>query len=102
VNGHQDLPSDGHEAVAAATTESDRVRRPSRRQLAAEYLRLTPGPSRHCTCTQIFQFWRRPTSWMMHQVGRIMADHSLFREQSYQALSRQDAARRADLGTYQA
>jgi hypothetical protein len=55
------------------------------------------------TCEQMFQFWRRLINQMMHQpVGRTVMDHSLFREQSYHALSRQDAAQRADLGTYRA
>ena len=39
--------------------------------------------------------------WWSEAGGRT-ADLPLFREQSYHALSRQDAARRADLGTYQA
>ncbi len=33
---------------------------------------------------------------------RTIADHSLFREPSYQALTSPNAARRADLGTYRA
>ncbi len=33
VDGHQDLPSDGHEASAGAITESDHARQSSRRSL---------------------------------------------------------------------
>lgn len=36
VDGHQDLPSDGHEVSAVAVTKSDRVHRSSRRQRAAD------------------------------------------------------------------
>jgi hypothetical protein len=49
----------------------------------------------------MFQFWRYLTGNMTHHpVGPAMADHSLFREQTYYALSRQDAAPWADLGSY--
>jgi hypothetical protein len=37
-----------------------------------------------------------------HQIGRTREDLSFFREQNYHALSRQDAARWADLGAYRA
>ena len=33
VDGHQDLPSDGHEVDAMAITESDRIRWSSRREI---------------------------------------------------------------------
>jgi hypothetical protein len=49
------------------------------------------------------QVWCRLTNQTTHRpVDQTAADHSLFREQGYHALSRQDAARRADLGTYRA
>jgi len=52
---------------------------------------------------QMIQFWRRLSDPMTHhQVGRITVDRSLFREPSYRALTRQDGARWADLGTYRA
>jgi hypothetical protein len=51
----------------------------------------------------MFQFWRRLAKPLtQHPVGRAVVDHPLFREQNYHTLSRQDAARRADLGTYRA
>jgi len=55
----------------------------------AEYLRPTLGPPQRHTCAQMFQFWRRLASQMMHHpIGRAVADHPLFREQIYQALIR--------------
>jgi hypothetical protein len=33
-------------------------------------------------------------------IGQAAVDHSLFREQSYHALTRQDTAQSAGLGTY--
>ena len=49
------------------------------------------------------QFRPRLTDPMTHhQIGRTMVDRSFFREQNYHALTRQDAPRRADLGTYRA
>jgi hypothetical protein len=51
----------------------------------------------------MFQFWHCLTDWMMHHpVGLATVVHSLFREQSYHGLSKQDAARWVDLGTYRA
>jgi hypothetical protein len=35
VDGHQDLPSDGHEVDAMAITESDRIRWSSRREICS-------------------------------------------------------------------
>jgi hypothetical protein len=37
-----------------------------------------------------------------HPVGRAVVDHPLFREECNHALTRQDAARWGDLGTYRA
>ena len=53
-------------------------------------------------CVQMIQFWRPLSDPLTHQVGRITVDLSFVREPSYHALSRQDAARWADLGTYRA
>jgi hypothetical protein len=51
----------------------------------------------------MFQFWRRLAKPLtQHPVGRAVVDHPLFSEQSNQTLSRQDAARWADLGMYRA
>jgi hypothetical protein len=36
VDGHEDLPSDGDEVDAVAITESDRIRRSSRREIDSE------------------------------------------------------------------
>ena len=45
------------------------------------------------TFAQMFQFWRCLTNELTHHpVGRAVADYSLFRGQSYHALSGQDAA----------
>jgi hypothetical protein len=35
VDGHQDLPSDGHEVAAMAITEGDRIRWSSRREICS-------------------------------------------------------------------
>jgi hypothetical protein len=43
-----------------------------------------------------------PARWINAPSARLRRIHSLFREQSYDALSRQDAARVADLGAYRA
>ena len=60
--------------------------------------------SQRRTCAQTFQFWRCLTNQMTHHpVERavwLWQVIPLFREQSSHALSRQDAARWADLGTY--
>jgi hypothetical protein len=51
----------------------------------------------------MFQFWRCPTNRMTHHpVGPAIADHSLFREPNYPALTRHNAAQRPDMGTYRA
>jgi hypothetical protein len=50
----------------------------------------------------MFQFWRCLTNQMAHPLGLAMADHPLFREQSYHALSRKDAVQWAVLCTYRA
>jgi hypothetical protein len=75
-------------------------RRGVQRRLPAEYLRLTLKPPQHRICAQMLQFWRRLTNQITHHtVGRVVPDHSPFREQSYPALNRYDGARRTDLGT---
>jgi hypothetical protein len=51
----------------------------------------------------MIQFWHSLSDPITHpQVGRITVDRSFVREQSYYALSWQDAALWADLGTYRA
>jgi hypothetical protein len=56
-------------------------------------IRVTLG--RHGTRTriQMFQFWHHLADQMVDQVGRIVADRSLFRELRYRTLNGQDAVR---------
>jgi hypothetical protein len=66
-------------------------------------LRLALWLPQRRTCAQMFQFWWRLTNQMTHHpTGRTVADHSLVREQSYQARTRDDAIQRVNLGAYQA
>jgi hypothetical protein len=44
--------------------------------------------------------WRLSSEMDQRLVGQAAVDHSLFRELSYQALSRQSTGRWTDLGTY--
>jgi hypothetical protein len=59
VDGHQNLPNDGHEAVTVAITESDRIRRSSRRLLAAERrIRAAGSSAAHAGVRALIsQFW---------------------------------------------
>jgi hypothetical protein len=52
-------------------------------------------------CVQMLQFWRR-SQMTHHQAGGATVDRPFFREQNNYGPTRQDAARRADLGTYRA
>jgi hypothetical protein len=59
VDGHQDLPSDGHEVDAMAITESDRIRWSSRREICSERrLGVTDlGVCESALSGQIGPFW---------------------------------------------
>ncbi len=75
-----------------------------RRQARAQSRAVQLGSGRLATSQGTGYY---PPAWRAGQatsspVDQTAADHSLFREQSYRALSRQDAALWADLGTYRA
>jgi hypothetical protein len=71
VDGHQDLPSDGHEVDAMAITESDRIRWSSRREPApnAESGRLAISIGHTRVAVQISRLWHRLRPCHTHREG---------------------------------
>jgi hypothetical protein len=59
VDGHQDLPSNGHEVGAMAITESDRIRSSSRREIcSADYALHVDSGFSVAGVAQNCRFWR--------------------------------------------
>lgn len=88
----------------AVTSRLSRGSPPPFARQIAEYLRMTSVPHSTAPACRCPSSDCRPiTQCRIIQPTAVSAvDHPLFREQSYHALSRRDAARRADLGTYRA